>query len=124
MLQGRGELPTCDIMPAQIVFVADAEVANLVLGAGEGLDKALEPALSDLLLSHRLGHHTMFSSGTNSPYWRLIRKGAAPAFRVENIRCSPALPIIGFESPACDIVRVAHCIMDCSDVRCPSICCY
>ena len=74
--------------PAQIVVVADAELANQVLGAQESLNKAIEPAGSDKLMSHRPGHHTMFSADTNSPYWRLIRKGAAPAFKVENIRCA------------------------------------
>lgn len=75
----------------QIVVVADAELANVVLGATEGLNKAMEPALSDKLMSHRPGHHTMFSADTNSPYWRLIRKGTAPAFRVENIKCAAGL---------------------------------
>ena len=77
---------------AQIVVVADAELANQVLGAGEGLNKAMEPALSDKLVSHRPGHPTMFSADTNSPYWRLIRKGAAPAFKVENIKCAADPP--------------------------------
>ena len=35
--------------------MADPEAANQVLGAGEGLNKALEPDLSDTLLSHRPG---------------------------------------------------------------------
>ena len=76
--------------PLQMVVVADAELEHLVLGPGEALNKALEPAQSDKLLSHRRGHHTMFSADTNSPYWRLIRKGTAPAFKSENIKC--ALP--------------------------------
>jgi hypothetical protein len=78
-------------MCTQAVIVADAEAANEVLGNGEGLSKALEPDLSDKLLSHRPGHRTMFSADTNSPYWRLIRKGSAPAFKAENIKCGPAL---------------------------------
>ena len=57
-----------------------------MLGNTEGLSKALEPDASDKFLSHRPGHRTMFSADTNSPYWRLIRKGTAPAFRPENIR--------------------------------------
>lgn len=72
---------------AQLVVVADAELANSVLGTQEGLSKGLEPDLSDKLLSHG-GHRTMFSSDTNSPYWRLIRKGTAPAFIYKNIKCA------------------------------------
>jgi cytochrome P450 len=70
----------------QWVIVVGAEAVNAALGNGEGLSKALEPDLSDKLLSHRPGHRTMFSADTNSPYWRLIRKGAAPAFKAEHIR--------------------------------------
>ena len=70
----------------QLVVVVDAELANLILGTQESLNKALEPDLSDTLLSHRPGHRTMFSSDTNSPYWRLIRKGTAPAFITANIK--------------------------------------
>lgn len=71
-------------------MVVDAELANIILGNQEGLNKALEPDLSDTLLSHRPGHRTMFSSDTNSPYWRLIRKGTAPAFITANIKCALA----------------------------------
>ena len=81
-------------------MVADAELANQVLGAPESLNKAIEPAASDKLMSHRPGHHTMFSADTNSPYWRLIRKGTAPAFRVENIRY-----------PACLASSVEHSLV-------------
>lgn len=76
-------------MRVQIVVVVDAELANAVLGNAEGLSKGLEPDLSDQLLSHRPGHRTMFSSDTYSPYWRLIRKGTAPAFKEHNIKCMP-----------------------------------
>ncbi len=75
------------VSPVQMVVVVDAELASQVLGNGEGLCKALEPDLSDKLMSHS-GHRTMFSADTNSPYWRLIRKGAAPAFISKNIKCS------------------------------------
>ena len=68
------------------MVVVDAELANLILGTQESLNKALEPDLSDMLLSHRPGHRTMFSSDTNSPYWRLIRKGTASAFVTANIK--------------------------------------
>ena len=70
----------------QLVVVVDAELANLILGNQESLNKALEPDLSDTLLSHRRGHRTMFSADTNSSYWRLIRKGTAPAFITANIK--------------------------------------
>ena len=70
----------------QLVVVVDAELASTILGNQEGLNKALEPDLSDTLLSHRSGHRTMFSADTNSPYWRLIRKGTAPAFITANIK--------------------------------------
>ncbi|CAL5223031.1 g5486 [Coccomyxa viridis] len=67
-----------------LVVVVDAVLADAILGSQEGLSKAMEPDLSDALLSH--GHRTMFSSDTNSPYWRLIRKGTAPAFISANIK--------------------------------------
>ena len=70
-----------------MVVVVDAGLAHIVLGNAEALDKAMEPDLSDKLLVHRRGHRTLFSSNTRSPYWHLIRKGTAPAFRQENIRC-------------------------------------
>lgn len=70
----------------QLVIVVDAVLADIILGSQEGLSKAMEPELSDALLSH--GHRTMFSSETNSPYWRLIRKGTAPAFISANIKCA------------------------------------
>ena len=75
-----------------MVVVVDADVAGQVLGNSEGLNKSMEPRLSDKLLSHRPGHHTLFSSATNSPYWRLIRKGTAPAFKAENIKCAARAP--------------------------------
>ena len=75
----------------QLVIVVDAVLADIILGSQEGLSKAMEPNLSDALLSH--GHRTMFSSDTNSPHWRLIRKGTAPAFISANIKyasgCDP-----------------------------------
>ncbi len=69
-----------------MVVVVDAELANRVHGNAEALSKALEPDLSDKLMSHS-GHRTLFSSDTNSTYWRLIRKGTAPAFISKNIKC-------------------------------------
>jgi cytochrome P450 len=74
-----------------MVVVVDADIASQVLSNSEGLSKAMEPHLSDKLLSHRPGHRTLFSSDTNSPYWRLIRKGTAPAFKAENIKCAAPL---------------------------------
>ena len=76
-------LSNCGVL--QLVVVVDAGMANVILGSQEGLNKALEPDLSDALLSHT-GHCTMFSADTNSPYWRLIRKGTAPAFISANIK--------------------------------------
>jgi hypothetical protein len=81
----------CAGVREQLVVVADAELANRVLGNQEALSKGLEPDLSDKLLSHD-GHRTMFSSDTNSPYWRLVRKGTAPAFIHKNIRFPTPLP--------------------------------
>jgi cytochrome P450 len=60
-------------------------MANIVLGNHESLDKAVEPALSDELLSLK-GHPTMFSAATDSQYWAFLRKGTAPAFTSKNIR--------------------------------------
>ena len=90
---GKGLRPLCGrpcVRMLQMVVVVDADVASHVLGNSEGLSKSMEPHLSDKLLSHRPGHHTLFSSGTNTPYWRLIRKGTAPAFKAENIKCALA----------------------------------
>ena len=74
----------------QMVVVVDAELVNRTHGNTEALSKALEPDLSDKLMSHN-GHRTLFSSETNSPYWRLIRKGTAPAFISKNIKCAAFL---------------------------------
>lgn len=57
-------------LPMQVVVVTDGALANLVLGRQLGLDKALEPALSDELLSIS-GHHTMFSAGQLTPSYPL-----------------------------------------------------
>ena len=50
------------VLAMQMVVVTDGALANMVLGRRLGLDKAMEPALSDELLSIG-GHHTMFSAG-------------------------------------------------------------
>ena len=47
-------------------MVTDGALANTVLGRTLSLDKALEPDLSDELLSIG-GHRTMFSAGEVSP---------------------------------------------------------
>ena len=83
----------------QLVVVVDAVLADAILGSQEGLSKAMEPDLSDALLSH--GHRTMFSSDTNSPYWRLIRKGTAPAFISANIKYAFTSAVQSLESDAC-----------------------
>lgn len=75
----------------QMVAVVDAELANQVLGSGESLSKALEPHLSDLLTSNG-AHHSIYTAGTKSPYWQLVRKGMAPAFAPRNIKCVSASP--------------------------------
>jgi len=98
MLQPNNHVPLRDYSKAfgglfamrvvhdRILVAADARAVNLLFGAGEGLDKALEPARADKMISHKTGHHTLFSADTNSPYWRLVRKGTAPAFVMKNIR--------------------------------------
>ena len=114
----------------QLVVVVDAVLADTILGSQEGLSKAMEPDLSDALISH--GHRTMFSSETNSPYWRLIRKGTAPAFISANIKCasafealhldpkhlfalytaivSPAYSVLAYLKPVlCKLDRCMHC---------------
>lgn len=53
------------------------------------MNKGLEPDNSDVLMSHRKGHRTMFSADTNGEWWSLIRKGTRGAFVHNNIR--PAL---------------------------------
>ena len=98
MLQPNNHVPLRDYSKAlgglfamrvvhdHILVAADARAVNLLFGAGEGLDKALEPDRADKMISHKAGHHTLFSADTNSPYWRLVRKGTAPAFVMKNIR--------------------------------------
>jgi fatty acid synthase len=81
-----GGLFAMRVVHDRILVAADARAVGLLFGAGEGLDKALEPSRADKMISHKAGHHTLFSSGTNSPYWRLVRKGTAPAFVMKNIR--------------------------------------
>ena len=84
--KASGGLFAMRVVHERILVAADARAVNLLFGAGEGLDKALEPARADKMISHKAGHHTLFSSPTNSPYWRLVRKGTAPAFVMKNIR--------------------------------------
>ena len=72
----------------QAVVVVDAGAINTVLGQAESLSKVLE-MVSDQLLSQRPGHPTLFSSATKSPWWKLVRKGTAPAFVQKNIRSAP-----------------------------------
>ena len=69
-------------------MVVDAGAISTVLGQSESLSKVLEMA-SDQLLSQRPGHPTLFSSATRSPWWKLVRKGTAPAFVQKNIRSAP-----------------------------------
>jgi cytochrome P450 len=81
-----GGLFAMRVVHDRILVAADARAVNLLFGNGEALDKALEPARADKMISHKPGHHTLFSADTNSPYWRLVRKGTAPAFVMKNIR--------------------------------------
>lgn len=49
------------------------------------------------------GHNTLFTDGTNAPYWRLVRKGTAPAFVMKNIKA-------GFPGIVALADRVAACL--------------
>ena len=69
----------------QLVVVVDARYVHALLGIQEGLNKGMEPDNADRLMSVN-GHRTLFSSDTNSKYWRLIRKGTTGAFQFKNIR--------------------------------------
>jgi hypothetical protein len=69
----------------QAAVVVDAKWVNIVLGNQEGLSKGLEPDNADEMISVN-GHRSLFSSETNSPYWKLIRKGTAGAFQSKNIK--------------------------------------
>ena len=82
------------VLCSQVVVVVDAGAINTVLGGSESLSKVLELA-SDQLLSQRPGHPTLFSSATKSPWWKLVRKGTAPAFVNKNIRwvCAAAVTL-------------------------------
>lgn len=70
---------------SQMVVVTDARFVNVILGPTEGLNKGMEPDNADRLISVN-GHRSLFSSDTNSKYWRLIRKGTTGAFQFKNIR--------------------------------------
>ena len=61
------------------------EWVNEVLGSEQSLDKGLEPDRADEMISIS-AHRNLFSAETASPYWRLIRKGTAPAFLTRNIK--------------------------------------
>ena len=63
---------------AQVVVVTDGALANTVLGRALSLDKALEPNLSDELLSIG-GHRTMFSAGEASPEVMVCPTGTSRA---------------------------------------------
>ncbi len=73
-------------------MVTDGVLANIVLGRRLGLDKALEPALSDELLSIS-GHHTMFSSGQQTSSHALAVHINNP--RAPNFQKAPAVKIWG-----------------------------
>ena len=103
----RQQLHQVTAFQSQLVVVVDAELANQLLGAREALNKALEPSNSDQLFAQRFGHHTMFSSDTGSPYWRLIRKGTAPAFKAENIKCDAWLSL-NCLSPFAQVGLILH----------------
>ena len=66
-------------------MLVDAKLVNVALSSKEGLSKGIEPDSSDKMISVN-GHRTLFSAETNSPYWRLIRKGTTAAFQHKNIR--------------------------------------
>ena len=66
-------------------MVVDARWVNVVLGPEEGLNKGMEPDNGDMMISVN-GHRTLFTSDTNSKYWKLIRKGTTGAFQFKNIR--------------------------------------
>lgn len=68
-----------------MVAVVDARWVNVVLGAEEGLSKGMEPDNADQMISTNR-HRTLFSSETNSWYWKLVRKGTSGAFQHKNIR--------------------------------------
>lgn len=67
-------------------MLVDAKLVNIALSSKEGLNKGIEPDGSDKMISVS-GHRTLFSADTDSPYWRLIRKGTTAAFQYKNIRC-------------------------------------
>ena len=90
------------VLCIQVVVVVDAGAINTVLGGAESLSKVLE-LVSDQLLSQRPGHPTLFSSATKSPWWKLVRKGTAPAFVNKNIRW-----VCGAAVTFCTHVRSLH----------------
>lgn len=48
------------------------------------------------------GHNTLFTDGTNAPYWRLVRKGTAPAFVMKNIKAGfPGIVSLADRLAAC-----------------------
>ena len=70
-----------------MLVASDARIVNTLFGAGEGLDKCLEPPLGNKMISQN-GHDCLFTACTKSAHWRLVRKGTAPAFVMKNIKRS------------------------------------
>ena len=71
----------------RMLVASDARIVNTLFGAGEGLDKCLEPPLGRKMISQN-GRDSLFTAGTKSAHWRLVRKGTAPAFVMKNIKGS------------------------------------
>ncbi len=78
---------TMRLVHRRMLVASDARIVNMMFGAGEGLDKCLEPPLGNKMISQN-GHDSLFTAGTKSAHWRLVRKGTAPAFVMKNIKGS------------------------------------
>ena len=92
-----------------MVVITDAHYVQAVLGNKENLNKGMEPDNSDRLLSVH-GHRTLFSSDTNSKYWRMVRKGTSGAFQHKNIRypIGPSPPLISEGPKQAPVLSLLH----------------
>ena len=73
-------VPVVDVIPYQVgVFAAQLVRCDVPMRA--------PPSMFVLQLFSAGGHPSMSSSlDSKSPYWRLVRKGTAPAFNPNNLR--------------------------------------
>ncbi|KAK9901112.1 hypothetical protein WJX75_006543 [Coccomyxa subellipsoidea] len=76
-----------------VVVVSDPELMPIIFGCAlyppnaHVMDRPVDQILHGLdVLTSNAGEPNLLSAKTGDPYWRLVRKGVAPAFNPQKIR--------------------------------------